>query len=193
MVRFNVPISDILGNAYYRYELTANNYNLTVNNNVTIYCKVETVFGGAVAGKSVTLYRNDTSVGTATTNENGVASWTVTLTTNGNYNFTVETSTIVVKVRGIKNVSTATYGTMYVNESERTVFFKYYRSSYNITSTSYITLHTGACGDYKPITETYLASYNPTMTMLVTVSGDIKLISTGTGQKVLGFTGYWHY
>lgn len=193
MSRFTVPISDILGNAYYNYTLNSSSYNLTVNNNLTIYCTVKNVFGNTVANKTVTLYQNGGNVGNATTDSNGVASWTITMNTVGNYVFSVENSSITVKVRGVKTISTATYGTMYVNESEKTVFFKYYRANYNFTSTSYITLHTGACGDYKPFTETYLASYNPTMAMSVSANGDIKVISTGTGTKTMGFSGYWHY
>lgn len=75
MVRFNVPISSILGYAYYRYDLSASNYNPSIDEDITITCKVTTVFGTNVSGKELILYDNDGSIGTATTDENGVATW----------------------------------------------------------------------------------------------------------------------
>lgn len=75
MVRFNVPISSILGFAYFRYDLTASNYNPSIDSTITITCTVKNVFGSAVTGKELILFNDNGSIGTATTDPNGVATW----------------------------------------------------------------------------------------------------------------------
>ena len=75
MVRFNVSISSILGYAYFRYDLTASNYNPTIDSTITITCTVKSVFGNPVSGRELILFNDDGSIGTQTTNSNGVATW----------------------------------------------------------------------------------------------------------------------
>lgn len=104
MVRFNIPISDILGNAYYNYEMTSNNYNPTIDTSFTITVTVKSVFGNPVGNKSLTLYKDGASVSSATTNSSGVATWTVTLSDWDIHHFNVENATLNLKASGWKTL-----------------------------------------------------------------------------------------
>ena len=102
MVRFNVPISSILGYAYYRYELTASDYNPHIDDTINITCKVTNVFGNNVSGKSVTLYKQGTSVSTKDTNSNGVVTWSITCDEWGIIHFDTGDVACEVMVNGWK-------------------------------------------------------------------------------------------
>ena len=100
MVKFTVPLSDILGNAYYRYELSSSNYNPNIDSNITITCTCKNVLGNPIANKTLELMMNGVSQGTATTNANGIATWTITCSNWGIQHFNVENKSIDVRVTG---------------------------------------------------------------------------------------------
>lgn len=100
MTRFSVPIIDILGSAYYRYELTSSDYNPTIDSTITITCTCKNIFGNPIANKTLTLYKNGGSLGTSTTSELGVATWTILVDEIGLQDFRVENQSIQVKVKG---------------------------------------------------------------------------------------------
>ena len=104
MSRFTVPIADILGTAFYNYELTSSTYNPSIDTAFTITCKVTNSFGNNVSGKSITLYKDGTNMGSATTNSSGVATWTVTLTDWDNHHFKVENASLELKASGWKTL-----------------------------------------------------------------------------------------
>ena len=83
----------------YNYGLSVSKYNPNVDENFTVYCKCTDVNGNNVVGKSLTLYKNSESVSSATTNSNGVASWTVNCNTEGLYTYSVGNSNIQVDVK----------------------------------------------------------------------------------------------
>ena len=122
-MRFHVPIKNILGLNYYRYELTTTNYNPTIDNNITITCKVTNVFNSPVPDKVLTLYDNGVSVGEATTDNTGIATWTVTLNDWDWHHFSCNGATLDLQATGMKQVaqktnSVITY-TLYADESKR--------------------------------------------------------------------------
>ena len=100
MSRFTVPIADILGNAYYCYELSSSHNNPPIDSTVTLTCKVTNVFGNNVANKTLTLYNNGVSLGTATTNANGEANWSYTFTDWSNYIFTCKSASLNLQAKG---------------------------------------------------------------------------------------------
>lgn len=102
MTRFSIKIENILGLSYYRYELTSNKYNATIDvaDDITITCKVTDIFGNNVNGKAVTLYHDGTSVSTQNTNSNGIATWNITPTTWGLHDFNVSNQHCQVNVKG---------------------------------------------------------------------------------------------
>jgi len=134
MVKFTVPLSDILGSAYYRYELVSSNYNPNINNTITITCTCKNVLGNPVSNKTVELFQNGTSIGTATTNANGIATWTITCSNWGIQHFNVENKSIDVRVTGYIQTS-ANNGMYTIYEWEDKVGLKIYINS-NISFTT---------------------------------------------------------
>lgn len=106
MTRFTVPISDILGNAYYRYDLALSDYNPKTESTITVTCTVKNVFGSNVQNKTVELFLNETSQGTATTNSNGVATWSITFGATRSALFRVENAYAYVNYNSWKLVET---------------------------------------------------------------------------------------
>lgn len=94
MTKKKIKTSDILGDNYYIYELTSSNYTPALNDTITITCTMKDVYGTAASGKSITLYQNGTSKGTQTTNNNGVATWSVTCSTAGLQKFNIKDTSI---------------------------------------------------------------------------------------------------
>lgn len=92
----------------FNYNLLSDYYNVQIGNDIIINCIVTDVNGEMVKGKTLTLYQNSSSVGTATTNDLGVAYWTVTCDDLGLQNFRVENQNIQVKVTGWEQVATTT-------------------------------------------------------------------------------------
>lgn len=199
MVKFTVPIKDILGKAYYRYELTSTHYNTTTSQTgITITCTCKNIFGNPVANKELTLYHQNSIQGTATTNANGIATWTVGDLGAGNQIFWVEDATIIIRITngGWKTYTPAinSYTTLYYNDDTRTVEFHYYRTNYSFTGTSAVTLHSGAIPSaYRPKSNINLTSYNATIVGAVNTSGDILSATSTTGTKNINLTAMWHY
>lgn len=108
MVRFKVPLKDVLGTAYYHCELTSSDYNPTINSTITITCTCKNVLGNPIADKELTLMMNGTSQGTATTNANGIATWSITCSDWGNQHFNVENATLDLLITGWKQVQNST-------------------------------------------------------------------------------------
>lgn len=128
MVKFKVPIKDILGKAYYRYTLTSTHYNTTpTQTDITITCTCKNIFGNPVTNKELTLYHQNNVQGTATTNANGIATWTVGNLGGGIHNYIVEDATLTINVNGWKSTS-ITNGTLYYNEYLRLCHLRYSRT-----------------------------------------------------------------
>lgn len=95
----SVTSNDILGNDYYNYFLTSSNYTPTLNSSITITCTVKNIYGDTVPNKAIQLYQNDVAIGNnATTNNNGVATWTITCSTAGIQKFSIQDTTIEIFV-----------------------------------------------------------------------------------------------
>ncbi len=99
MTTKDIPISDILGEEYYIYEIIPSNYNPSINDTITITCTVTDVFDQLAKNKTLTLYENDQSKGSKTTNDNGVCTWTIDCANDGLRQFRVEDTMIEVYVR----------------------------------------------------------------------------------------------
>lgn len=129
MSRFTVPISDILGSAYYRYELSSSNYNPTIDSTITITCTCKNVLGNPIANKTLELMMNGVSQGTSTTNANGIATWTLTMNNWGNQELKIENQTIEVYVTGFKFIQSNITYNLYVDESQRLAQIRVNRSN----------------------------------------------------------------
>lgn len=88
----------------------------------------------------------------------------------------------------------STYGTLYVNTALHLCEFRYYRTNYKFTSTSEVTLHSGAIPSaYRPKQNIICAVYNVTIIGAVTTAGNILAVTSTTGTKTINMTAFWHY
>ena len=105
MVKFKVPLGDILGRAYYQYELSSSNYNPHINETITITCTCKNILGNPIADKELELMMNGVSQGTSTTNELGIATWSIKLGDWGNKHFHIGNATLDLTVTGWKHIA----------------------------------------------------------------------------------------
>ena len=129
MVKFKVPIKDILGKAYYRYNIGTTVTNGTKGGSAKINCTVTNIFGNPVANKEVTLYAQGVEVSTKTTDALGYVEWDITFNTANLRLFKIDTHTIysLVNNGGWKSTS-ITNGTLYYNEDLRLCELRYSRT-----------------------------------------------------------------
>ena len=94
-----------INSTIYNYEIISSNYNVEIGSNITISCHCTDIKGVNVIGKVLTLKRNGTTVGTSTTNQQGVATWNVNCNEWGLQDFRVENTSIQVNVTGWKHIA----------------------------------------------------------------------------------------
>lgn len=198
MVKFKVALKDLLGKAYYRYHITNTITNGSVGQTNNIQCTVTNIFGNPVANKEVSLDAQGVDMGTQTTNALGYVEWQIPLDSASLRVYRIDDHTTYTNVKngGWKTYSPAinSYTTLYYNNDTRTVEFHYYRTSYNFTGTSAVTLHSGAIPSaYRPKSNINLTSYNATIVGAVNTSGDILSATSTTGTKNINLTAMWHY
>ena len=58
MVKFKVPLGDILGSAYYHYDLSSSDYNPNVGSTITITCTCKNILGNPIPNKELTIMMN---------------------------------------------------------------------------------------------------------------------------------------
>ena len=199
MVKFKVSLKDLLGKAYYQYQLSMSSTNVTTGNDVTATVTVKNILGNPVSNKELELFYKGTSQGTQTTNELGMATWTITTSDLGLAKITIggtNTYNYINITDGWKTYTPQinSYTTFYYNDDTRTAEFHYYRTNYTFTGTSAVTLHSGAIPSaYRPKSNIILASYNTTIVGAVNTDGDILSATSTTGTKNININGMWHY
>ena len=190
MVKFTVPLSDILGSAYYRYELSSSNYNPTIDSTITITCTCKNVLGNPIANKTLELMMNGVSQGTSTTNANGIATWSITFSDWGNKHFHIGNANLDLVVTGWKTVAQGTWYNLKTNGEfvELTMFGSH---SVNI-STNWTTALSIANDTYRPQQIVMGIGYNQTLYQIKT-NGDIQIArfnGSATSTTATG-TYYW--
>ena len=198
MVKFKVALKDLLGKAYYRYNMDNTITNGTKGQTNTIRCTVTNIFGNPVSDKEVTLYAQGTEVSTKTTNALGYVEWEIPLNNASLRVYRIDDHTTYTNVEngGWKTYSPPinSYTTFYYNDDTRTAEFHYYRTNYSFTGTSAVTLHSGAIPSaYRPKSNIILSSYNTTIVGAVNTDGDILSATSTTGTKNINIAGMWHY
>ena len=163
MVKFTVSLADILGSAYYRYELSSSNYNPNITDNITITCTCKNVLGNPVSNKTLELFQNGTSVGTATTNANGIATYAVTVTQYGIINFSIENVSIEVSTLNtlISTTTTCNANLRFTSTQEITlwrdgsiVIASLFNTTCKPVSTGWLNIASIPYG-YRPISDVY--------------------------------------
>ena len=105
MVKFKVPLGDILGRAYFQYELSSSNYNPHIDETITITCTCKNILGNPIPNKELTLMMNGVEQGTKITNELGIATWSITFSDWGNKHFHIGNATLDLVVTGWKYIA----------------------------------------------------------------------------------------
>ena len=135
MVKFKVPIKDILGKAYYRYNMGNTITNGTKGQTNTIRCTVTNIFGNPVSDKEVTLYAQGTEVSTKTTNALGYVEWEIPLNNASLRLYKIDThSTYTIVNNGGWKSTSITNGTLYYNEDLRLCHLRYSRTFNSATA-----------------------------------------------------------
>ena len=182
----------------FNYNLMSDYYNVNIDGNILISCIVTDVNGERVEGKTVTLYHNSNSVGSETTSELGVATWSVTCDTWGLQDFRVANQSIQVNVTGFKKIAENTTYTLMVDESTRCCRIEAHRTNITILNGDNFSRY----GDfvipskYYPKSNCYsLIMRNTTFLFWLWDNGSYgvrNLGNTVTGYD-LAFTHEWHY
>lgn len=110
MTSKKIKVEDIMGDNFYVYNLESSNNNPSLNASITITCTVKNIYGDNVANKTLTLYKDGSSYGTATTNSNGVATWSnISCSNGGLVTYSVANTYIDVLVGNALNSNLSNY------------------------------------------------------------------------------------
>lgn len=135
MVKFKVALKDLLGKAYYRYNMSNTITNGTKGQTNTIRCTVTNIFGNPVSDKEVTLYAQGTEVSTKTTNALGYVEWEIPLNNASLRLYKIDThSTYTIVNNGGWKSTSITNGTLYYNEDLRLCHLRYSRTFNSATA-----------------------------------------------------------
>ena len=201
MVKFKVPLGDILGRAYYQYELSSSNYNPHNYETITITCTCKNILGNPIPNKELTLMMNGVEQGTSTTNELGIATWSITFGANGLKDFYIGNSHCTVYVDGYRKIYDSNGLMWYVNTSTGISHISLNRSGINISANSNTVLKsaysiTDSKVDYCPYTTHIIPTSQPNVFFMVTYLGEIRIynyrstsISSGSFQANTTFLG----
>lgn len=195
MTRFSVNLKNILGLSFYRYNISADTYNPTIDTNVTVTCKVTNIFGTPIANKTVTLLMDNahiiitennttTDISEQTTDTNGEATWTIPITDWELHNLTIATNTIYIQAKGWRETGQGlTNVEIYRNKENAKIIFKG-RSQYIGTSW---TAFGGSpyCADVKPSRPITSYLNGDVYICRIDGQGNIELKTTTSGTYTL--------
>ena len=160
MTRFKVPIREILGQSYYRYELYANKYNAKTGTTITVTCQARNVFGNPVKGKELKLTYKGISQGSVTTDDDGMAVWTINVgDVAGTYKLAVNQQYCFITITGyrvVKSYSSEFYS-LAIDDLTRTarLSFKCGQSRSFPSGESYVQAEGWIPSDYRPATQMF--------------------------------------
>lgn len=182
----------------FNYNLMSDYYNVNIDGTVIISCIVTDVNGERVEGKTLTLYRNFNSVGTATTNELGVAYWNVTCDTWGLQDFRVANQSIQVMVSGFKRVLYNSTYALYVDESQHLAQLRCSRTNITITNGESFRYDDFVIpSKYRPPSQCVTSIFRgvPEITNFVYDNGIVGVYNAGSTRTGwdLAFINEWHY
>lgn len=182
MVKFKVPLSDILGRAYYQYELSSSNYNPHIDETITITCTCKNILGNPIPNKELTLMMNGVEQGTSTTNELGIATWSITFRGWGNKHFYIGNATLDFVVTGYRKISVTT-GELYVNDLTKTATYFFSRTG---TITSEITYPNVIPQQYRPKNVVRMKAHNSSIQAFVDIesNGTVKVSGATTSSSI---------
>ena len=166
MTRLSVPSEDVLGENYKITNITASNYNPTIDSTITVTITVNDVYGDEIENDYVTITCNvgkftklngstisDTQSVTAQTDSNGEISLTYTCSEWGLVTFSANNTNIQVKTKGWKEATLpSAFGDSQLFYNDTDVEFHIRCTLSNITNTGiFLTAFSQTLPDgYKP-------------------------------------------
>ena len=182
----------------FNYNLMSDYYNVNIDGNILISCIVTDVNGERVEGKTLTLYHNSNSVGSETTSELGVATWSVTCDSWGLQDFRVANQSIQVNVTGFKRVLYNSTYALWVDESQHLAQLRCSRTNITITpGESFVYSDFTIPTKYRPASTVLSIIYrgNPEITNFVYTNGGVGIYNAGSTRTGwdLAFINEWHY
>ena len=191
----------IQSSEYYKYTVIApeynNNgtiitdtYNVKIDSTIPIECSCKDATGNAVSGKTLTLWKNGESLGTATTNANGVATWNVVCDTWGIIDFSVEDSHCQVFVDGWRYVNGSVSSSYAVlrNRNRARFILNGWTQTYSM-NTTWSTFGSTTASTVKPQTYVLLINSQASAYFRVNKNGGIDM-RTVTGTLASGTQHY---
>lgn len=197
-----VPSEKLVKNTidgFVQYELSSSNYNPTIDSNITITCTCKNVLGNPIANKTLELMMNGVSQGTSTTNANGIATWTLTMSDWGNQEIKIENQTIEVYVTGFKFIQSNITYALYVDESQRLTQIRANRSGVTIgTGDGFNYNDFKIPAKYRPKSNSYvpIGRTSPLILNYVWTDGTIGIYNNTGNQWTnynIVFIHEWHY
>lgn len=166
------------------YNISASNYNPTIDSTVTITVTVTDGNDDPVTSHSFTLNANGTDV-SLTTNSSGVATHTYTCSNWGVHTFNVETSNCQIKVKGYKQTVNDTNYQVYENEEH---YYVVINTDVTFSSTSWAGVFT-IPEPYRPLIHIPLSCSDKQVNGRFTSTGAVQVINLTTTQRTTGVTG----
>lgn len=120
MTRTTVNSETVLGTNYKVINLTSNEYNPTIDNEITLQCEMLDVYGDPIEGAEVQLYKNGASMGSTysgETNSQGIITFTILCNEWGLMDYSVENNHCQVQVDGWKQILNGGTYNIYRNKS----------------------------------------------------------------------------
>ena len=144
----------------YKYELTADEYNPEIDSEVVISVRVTDYADDPVSNMSVELFKDGTSVSASITNNQGIATWTITMNDWDKHHFNVMNQSLQLQAKGFKLTTTKTNNVItykhYVDESIRTCIITISSNSdFNIVNGEQYTVNSLIPSRYAPKNNIY--------------------------------------
>lgn len=167
------------------YDIWASNYNPTINSTVTISITVTDGDNQPVTNHSFTLYVDDTTPVSLTTDNNGFASHTYTCSNWGIHTFNTPSSATQIKVKGYKQVVNETKYQVYENEES---YYVVINTNVTFSSTSWATDFT-IPSPYRPLIHIPLSCSDRQTSGRFTSDGTVQVVNLGTTQRTSRVSG----
>lgn len=170
-----------------QYELASSDYNPYVGSTITITCTCKNILGNPVSNKTLTLYEDGEILGTATTNSNGVATWTATIEDYKLHTFSLGENNIQVKALAKVKRLVDEYGIIWSVNDETGVNMISYNNTFSINANSYTTVKNAYGSTDEKIkycpTSTYVApTNNKGVEIMVTYLGEIRIYNRNSSN-----------
>ena len=167
--------------------MSSSEYNPDINETITITCTCKNILGNQVSNKTLTLYEDNEILDTATTNANGVATWTATIEDYKLHTFSLGENSIQVKALAEVKRIVDGYGIIWSVNDETGVSMVSYNNTISINANSYTTVKnayesTDERVKYCPTSSCVAPTNNNSVVIMVTYLGEMRMYNRGSSN-----------